>query len=97
MGEQNFSFEIDIITTSFNEIKANHPNASAITIKSRIHDKMNLSWNPRNGSLNGDRSIHIPDDIDLDDPLSEEGILTNAMDNLIQEFDDILTAYLRSL
>jgi hypothetical protein len=49
-----------------------------------------MSWNVDQGRLQGEVTIEVPADYDMDDPLTEESVVVNHQESIAADFEALI-------
>ncbi|HKI61757.1 MAG TPA: hypothetical protein VKA31_05640 [Mariprofundaceae bacterium] len=86
MGEQNFTFDVEFQTKTIDEIME----AVASNLKTRIERETGLFWNPDTGLLAGEKTVRVPEYLDLDDELAVESTQSMANESIEQDTSGLI-------
>ena len=89
MSDQDFTFEVVASAPDYEVVRQKVADAIFPRLKEIMEEKIHLSWDVESGNLTGEITINVPEDYDLEDPMTEETVISNTLMSVDQEFEEL--------
>ena len=108
MDEQEYSFRAEIMVDDrdaiFKQLRKASTQLSAAEasviiddIRQRFEATSSLRWNGDQGRLQGEVTIKVPADCDMDDPMTEESVVVNYQESVAADFAAVIVEQITAI